>query len=137
MSCASRLLSAFSGVQAAVCGAGRCCGVAESSGWGAVLVLDVGGVEGSGGLEGAEGAAGCVSVWGWTHWIWPLALRTMTGAVGFRDVYQDICVNWPLAGLALEVEAAAVVEVAGTETAVDGAGADTAGVTDDEELAVD
>ena len=101
------------------------------------MVLDVGGVEGTGSLEGAEGAAGCVSVWGWTHWIWPLALRTMTGAVGPRGVYQDICVNWLLAGLVLEVEAAAVVEFAGTEIAVDGAGAGTAGVTDDEELTVD
>ena len=133
MSCASRLLSAFSGVQAFVSNVGRgCdCGVAGSSGWDwdmggrPAAALDAGGVEGTRGSAGTEDAAGWRTFWRWIHWIWPLALRTMTGTVRSRGVYHDICVNGPPAGVVLDVDGA--VKVAGTETEVDAAGAATAG----------
>ncbi len=61
MSCASRLLSAFSGVQVVVSEAGRGCGVAESSDW--AVALDMVGVDGAGGPADVDGATDCGSLW--------------------------------------------------------------------------
>ena len=98
--------------------------------------MDVGGVDGTGASDaaGAASAVGWGTFWGWIHWIWPLALRTMRGAVGSRGVYHGICVNGPPAGLVLEVDGA--VEAAGTEAEVDAVVAATAEGADDSGLAV-
>ncbi len=50
-------------------------------------------------------------------------------------MYHNICVNGLTTGLVVDVEGAAVIDVAGAET--DGAGVATAGEADDRDLTVD
>lgn len=52
-------------------------------------------------------------------------------------MYHNICVNGLTTGLVVDIEGAAVIDVAGAETAEDGAGAATAGEADNRDLTVD